>query len=65
LVCTATPEVAAVVVLVEAALWVGVLAGAEAALELLEVPLLPQPASSTKAAVPAVPRARGRFTVAS
>jgi hypothetical protein len=65
LVCSATPEPEAAAVGV-AVLCVGVLAGVEAALDVvLELLLLPQPASSATAAVAAAPRARGRLKVAS
>jgi hypothetical protein len=66
LVCTDTPEAAAGVV-AAAVLWVGVLAGVEAELEVvLELLLLlPQPASSATAAIAAAPSAMGRLNLAS
>jgi hypothetical protein len=65
LVCTATPAPAAAVV-DAAVLCVGVLVGVDAALDVvLELLLLPQPASSAIAAVAAAPRTRGRLNVAS
>jgi hypothetical protein len=52
-------------VVAAAVLCVGVLAGVEAAVELLDELLLPHPASSASADTPAAPMARGLLTVAS
>jgi hypothetical protein len=58
-----TPEPLAAVVLVDAVvLRVAVVAGVEAAVELL-LELLPHPASSARAAAAAAPTARGRVTM--
>jgi hypothetical protein len=65
LLATATPEPAAAVV-DAAVLCVGVLAAVDAVLDVvLELLLLPQPASNATAAMAPAPRVMGRLNVAS